>query len=180
MKIKSIAKGIFSPLVATVGLLAVSLTGVAPAGAANPYSTISGTITDLSGSPIAGLCVTVAPADGGSFFDTTVTASDGTYFLPLTEGAYVVFAGCNGGGDSSNSTTYAEQSSSPMAIAGVNLTLNMTMSLGGTLSGEITNSSGTPLSNVCVSVNPTSPNTSEPGLGAHIERRGRTRLSQPI
>lgn len=175
MRMKFIAKGVFLPLVATVGLIAGMSVAAAPAGAVNPLSVISGTVTDgTSGLPISGLCVALSPVGGGSFLDQTVTASDGTYVMAgMPEGEYNVFGACDGGTDGTDSVVYAGQFSPAVTvITGSATTQDLTMSLGGTISGAITTSSGTPLSNVCVSAIPSSPNSSEPGLGAGTASNG--------
>ncbi len=72
----------------------LALAGVWLAGAAavysQPYSYISGVITDASGGVVPGCAVTVVNEDSG-FRHTTVSQADGTYTVsPLNPGAYMI------------------------------------------------------------------------------------------
>jgi hypothetical protein len=119
-----------------------------------PGATISGTVTDVHGAPVGGVCVMVNSARGGS---GATTATDGTYSInALPTGSYTVqFTGGCG-----NSGSYAPQfyngqtnqaAADPVALtAGQTTTgINATMQPGATISGTV--AAGVhPLSGFCV------------------------------
>jgi len=119
--------------------------------------TISGTVTDTHGNPVADECIEL---DGTGNYTALVpyrTGSDGTYVIDqLSAGTYQVgfFSGCG------NSASYAptwygnqpsEDTATPIAIAtGATFTANVVMQPGATITGRVTNAAGHRLSNICV------------------------------
>ncbi len=122
-----------------------------PAGAI-----ISGKVTDTHGSPVPGICVSVS----GHGFSAATTAADGTYSaIALPSGSYKVSfsGGCRSTG------SYAPQyyrgqvnvgSADPVTATAGHTTgrINAVMQPGGTITGVVTDSSGTRLNRVCVEV----------------------------
>lgn len=73
-----------------------SLTGIdMDLGVLNPPATISGTVRDSGGTPLAGAQVSATPSGGGSPV-TTQTAADGTYTLSVSAGTYTLQAAKQG------------------------------------------------------------------------------------
>ncbi|MDE3110243.1 MAG: carboxypeptidase regulatory-like domain-containing protein, partial [Acidobacteriota bacterium] len=104
---------------------------------------VSGTVVDNNGTPLAGATVMLAGTSS-----TTSTAADGTFTLSsISPGAYTLQASMVG---------YSAASQSVSVTAGTDLDVgNLTLSpnaLYATLTGTVTNSAGTGLQNVTVSV----------------------------
>src|SRR5689334_17375021 len=88
------------PRLAVVAAMAAALLfgggGVGPASADGGPS-ISGTVLDNAGAPVAGTCVEAQDLRGGRYASGS-TGADGTYTLNLpAAGSYVVDFGCWGG-----------------------------------------------------------------------------------
>ncbi|HEY5111077.1 MAG TPA: carboxypeptidase regulatory-like domain-containing protein, partial [Acidimicrobiales bacterium] len=120
--------------------------------------TLSGTVTNVSGTGLPNVCVQANPVGGGSF-GSTQTASDGTYTLTVAPDSYTVqFNNCGSGSYVSqyyNGTTAGAPSSSSATSVTVTVGSSATgisaqMAAGTTISGTVTGSSGAGLSNVCV------------------------------
>lgn len=117
--------------------------------------TITGTVTDAaSGTPIQGICVDAFAVSYPSNSDTSqaCTNSSGVYTIHGVEGGYsysVQFS------DNSGQGYLPYQLPNPLAITNsTSTTQNAALTLGGTITGTITNSSGTPLSGICVEPQP--------------------------
>ena len=117
---------------------------------------IRGKVTDTHGHPISGICVSV----NGHGFGAAKTAADGSYsVIALPTGSYKVsFAGgCHSTG-SFAPQYYRGQvnagSADPVTATAGHVTGNISavMQPGGTITGVVTDSSGTRLSRVCVDV----------------------------
>ena len=124
--------------------------------------TVSGTVTDTDGNPLAGINVWVnstgsAPGTG------TTTGTDGTYVTsPLTPGDYKVQFSDSGSGDpgwarqywngavsSNTASTLTLSTSDVPSHSGVDTHLTS----GAKIEGTVTAAGGVPLSGVCVNVN---------------------------
>ena len=130
-----------------------------PASASHPFSTstgsISGTVTDSTGTGLSGICVAAA-GFGGSV--STTTGAGGAYTVSMAPGYYVVTfsPGC---GDSTNyALQYYPDSAYPylasyleVAAGQVVGNVNAAMQAGGSISGTVTDSTGTGISGICVS-----------------------------
>jgi Carboxypeptidase regulatory-like domain len=131
-----------------------------------PGAVISGTVTDVHGNPVAGMCVELA-GSGAAFAafimnaspDGYTTEDDGSYVIDdLPAGTYEVGfdSGCG------NSGSYApywydnqtdQNLATPIVLAtGGTQTVNAQLQPGATISGKVTNASGRPLSGICVYV----------------------------
>jgi hypothetical protein len=125
-------------------------------GSGGTTGTITGTVTDLSGHPLAGICASVLTAPGVGAGTETTTTSKGTYTVSgISPGIYQVrFEDCAGGnhltqwynGQAVQATASSLVVSAGSTISGVNAKLGT----GGTISGIVTNSSGSALANICV------------------------------
>jgi len=131
---------------------------VSPAGTTSGTSStgaISGNVTNLSGSPIGGICA-AATDPFGNAVTTVTTSSKGSYTITgLLPGAYQVrFEECAAGthltqwfngkpvlGDADSVSVTAGQTTSG---------INASLGTGGTITGLVTNSGGSPLANICV------------------------------
>jgi protocatechuate 3,4-dioxygenase beta subunit len=145
---------------ATVGQPATENATLAPGG------TISGTVTDSSGKPLSGVCVSVgasAPDGQGSSADTDAT---GAYTISsLTPGSYTVnFSGCSAGNYVSTRITGVQ------VMANATATQNASLAPAGTISGNVTDISGKPIAGACVSANPSVPGGQ--GGGANVAADG--------
>ena len=151
-----------------VGVLAVAGLILGPvavaaqsASAAANSGSLSGTVVNTSHAPLANICVTATANQGRSAPSSTQTAADGTYTISgLDQNTYLInFTDC------SSSPTYAPQYYNG-TVAGsyvsydatwvsvsANATtssVNATLTLAGSVSGTVTNTSSTPLANICV------------------------------
>ncbi|HEY5111018.1 MAG TPA: carboxypeptidase regulatory-like domain-containing protein [Acidimicrobiales bacterium] len=144
-----------TPIAVTAASPAIGIDAVMAAGA-----TISGTVTGSSGAGLSGVCVNAITVSG-SYAGFARTGSDGTYTLGgLAPGSYTVefSSGCGSGNYLSqyyNDTTAGASSFSgatPIAVtvATPAVGINAVMSVGGTISGTVTDSSGAGLSGICV------------------------------
>jgi len=120
-----------------------------------PGAEIRGTVTTgPSKTPVAGICVGAQ----GAGDQTEVTGPAGTYVLPgLSAGRYLVSftGGC--GNPGSYAPQYFDGQASPAAAIAIALTtgkimtgVNASMLAGGTLTGIVTNGSGSELPGICV------------------------------
>lgn len=133
-----------------------SLAGVGVAPAATTGS-ISGTVTAVEGGPLAGACVNVF-APGAGEQGSTQTDAAGRYLVNgLASGSYkVLFHGCDNveylpewydnAPDEASATLVVVQDAAE--TSGVDAAL----AVGGSVSGLVTDESGTPLAGECVSV----------------------------
>jgi hypothetical protein len=119
---------------------------------------ISGVVTDASGHPLSGVCVLINDNNA----DLTTTGSNGSYqFIGILPGSYQVqfFGGCGNAG-SVAPQFYDNQPASPFATlvpfkaATITAGVNATMQPGGTIDGKVTDASGHPVTDACVSVTP--------------------------
>ncbi len=137
--------------------------GQQPARAAGSAGSISGTVTNASGSPLAGVCATAYP-DNPSLIDPPTTGGTvgsptngaGQYSITgLAPGGYRVhFADCSG--DDRFPMWYPQGASYRMGKA-VTVTagqdtsgVDVSLGPGGLLTGTVTDQNGTPLGGVCV------------------------------
>lgn len=110
---------------------------------------ISGQVTNTKGKPLEGLCVTVSSQNGST--GSATTSAKGLYsVLNLPTGAYTVTFCGNTAGYVSQS--YADGLANPVSvIAGETTTqVNASLTLGGTISGHVTNTAGRSLFGICV------------------------------
>ncbi|MDA8279767.1 MAG: carboxypeptidase regulatory-like domain-containing protein, partial [Actinomycetota bacterium] len=120
--------------------------------------TISGTVTDSSGTDLSGICVS-ATGSGGSAYGSAATLSDGTYTVTgLPFGSYTVEFSVGCGSSGNYAAQFYDNVTSALQAAAVSVTptssptgIDATMQPGGTISGTVTDSSGTGLSGICVS-----------------------------
>lgn len=126
----------------------------ATSGSSNT-GTISGTVTSLSGSALGGICA-AATDPFGNAVATVTTTSKGTYgIIGLTPGTYQVrFEECAGGAHLTQwfngKTVEASADSVTVTAGGTTSGINASLGTGGTITGLVTNSSGSPLPNICV------------------------------
>lgn len=129
----------------------------------SPYSSesgsVTGTVTDAQGQALPGACVSLTSAIG---HQSTSTNANGGYAIVAPAGSYVIeFYGCG------VTSTYAIQyfngslggtialaAASQVIITAGSTTpaINAQLSVGGVISGVVTDSSGTPLAGICVRV----------------------------
>lgn len=141
-------------------------------------ATITGTVTDTTGTPLVSLCVTAFDARSGAAVDTGSTSSTGTYTLDgLPGGKYVVeFRDCSGGnhvpqwynGKASSATADVITLTNGVTTTGI----NAAVAAGGTITGAITDSSGAPLAGGCATAVPVSSGQSG-GVSAATGSTGR-------
>ncbi len=135
---------------------------------------ITGTVTASSGgtsSPVSGACVS-AETTGGTVVASTTSASDGTYSLStVAAGSYVVaFTACTSGNyvpQYYNGTPTGAAQISGATVVSVTASatasgIDAVMVLGGTISGTVTDASGSGLAGICVSAIA----SGEPSLGS--------------
>jgi hypothetical protein len=124
-----------------------------------PGATISGTVTDRKGRPVAGICIELdqsGPNQAVSSFGNA-TATDGSYVVnQLPAGTYEIgfSSGCG------NSANYApnwydnqtdQSSATPIVLAtGASQTANAKLQPGAAIAGTVTDASGHGLSGICV------------------------------
>ncbi|MCI5196753.1 MAG: carboxypeptidase regulatory-like domain-containing protein [Candidatus Electrothrix sp. AW5] len=113
-------------------------------------STISGTVTDENGSPLAGVKVSLYTENTWMVFNSTTTAANGTYqFAGVGTGRYKLKL--DGGDISYISEWYNDKTeywnadmvevTDPANVSGINATLVT----GGSISGKVTDSNGNPI-----------------------------------
>ncbi len=145
-----------TPLQLTLGLTATSI----DAALTSPGS-ITGQVTDTASHGLQGICVNARPTGSGSGSAAT-TDSLGRYTVGLGPGSYVVaFTDCVGHqyipqwfGSGSPDLATAQ----PVTVAAGNATpgINAALAVGGSISGAITGSTGSPISGACVKAIPLS------------------------
>ena len=153
-------------------LVANTLTG--PSSPASPLvlqplaavgtGTITGTVTDSSGTGLVGICVSAIPSSGGLSGPPATTVTGGTYSVTgLAAGTYTVqfYAGSD---CPTNTGNYATTSVTSVTVTAGGTTANVdaTMTASGTITGTVTDSSGTGLVGICVSAIPSSGGLSGP------------------
>jgi hypothetical protein len=144
-------------VLAVLGALLAVVGQSSSARAAGGTASVSGTITDAStSSPIGGIAVTIHSLDY-SYFDSTISAADGTYVLStIPAGSYTLeFQPYNGANyvqqcwlhdscEDANQTYFA-------VTDGQTLTgYSAALAPGGTITGTVTNAAGDPVPNVSV------------------------------
>jgi hypothetical protein len=107
---------------------------------------IGGTVTGTGGAPLDNVCV---DASSPAYFGTTRTGTNGAYSISgLPPSTYTVtFSPCGAG-------PYMPTSSIAVVTTNATTTVNATLALGATISGTVTNGSGTGLGYVCVDISP--------------------------
>jgi putative cell wall-binding protein len=149
------------PAGAGVGRI-ITLTGVA--GSGTNLGSITGTVKDPSGAPLAGVCVLfVNPATGDLTGPEATTASDGSYSInSLNPGTYYVYFlyACESP-FLTNYTPVIYNNASTLATATpVNVVVgpvtgvNAQLAVGGQISGHVTDASGAPLAGADVTAFP--------------------------
>jgi len=117
--------------------------------------TISGTVTDAGGKPLANISVTISPASGG-ISQVTFTGQSGLFSeqgLPL--GSYTVSAPSlfrDGSGDGGYITKFDQVTLSAKTpdAKGTNFTLDI-LDIGGSISGQVLDANNQPISGVAMS-----------------------------
>jgi carboxypeptidase family protein len=121
-----------------------------------PGAIVSGTVTNTHGAPVGGVCVQVSGRD----FEGTITKADGTYSMNgLHGGDYTVQFSPGCGSSGSYAPQFYKGQTNPASADQVPLIQDQTtagigavLQPGGTISGTVTDSSGTKLGNICVDV----------------------------
>jgi hypothetical protein len=124
-----------------------------------PGAIITGTVTGAHGAPVRGICVSAFGHSGGN---GAVTATNGTYTInALPSGSYTVtFNGGCGNSGSYAPGYYRDQtnvgSANPVTVTAGHTTrgIGISMPLGGTITGLVTDASGQHVSQLCVQVEP--------------------------
>ena len=121
-----------------------------------PGAGFSGVVTGPHGHPLEGICVQAVGAHGNFFAETDI---DGSYsFAGLQAGPYTAeFTGCDNGGSVAPQYYNNEASSGsadPITLTADKITtvIDATMHPGATVTGVVTDSSGHPLSDICVGI----------------------------
>jgi protocatechuate 3,4-dioxygenase beta subunit len=122
-------------------------------------SVISGTVTDsASGLPVSNVCVSVSPADTGTYYPDSVPCSgpDGRYTTAgLPTGSYDLIFSNDGGRYVTQWYSAAATAAGATAVSvllGTDLTgINAKMVLGGTIAGTVT-AAGQPASGICATI----------------------------
>lgn len=164
-----------------LGALLLSLASGLPAGAstqrngaaaispgisahAGATGSISGTVTDaVTSTGVAGICIDLEGANGGSGFGTTATLSDGTYSVGnLPAGPYnaLVSPTCSKTKVSTYATVFDPNSFVIVVAGGATTGQNFALVQAGSISGTVSNAvSSAGLANVCIIAGPTSSGT---------------------
>ena len=128
-----------------------------------PGAAVTGTVTDASGRPLSGICVSAATETqtelGGIFTQDGVTRHGGYTISGLAPGQYQVDFGCGLG------SKYADQwfpdaqdaASADLISAGPGRTsgIDAVLHVGGNISGIVTGKAGHPLAGICVTATST-------------------------
>lgn len=177
-----------SALTTCLALLGLAV-GAPPASAQIPifpsYGSISGTVTDASGNPLARICVTVLGGESLDFYgfyseSNTTTGEDGTYRVAdvdpgtykvrFSEGCYFVGVIASEAGVSPSprpgpspspvvgyiTEWYDDkpdfESADPVEVHGGADTphIDAALTVGGKITGKVTNAAGEPLGSICV------------------------------
>ena len=120
---------------------------------------IAGTVTDSSGTPLAGICVNASSSDG-STNGSAQTTSAGTYTISgLAQASYTVqFTDCGSSGSyatqyyngvAGGTGSYWSAVAVPVTANTTSSSINASMSAGGSITGTVTDGSG-PLVGICV------------------------------
>jgi Ca2+-binding RTX toxin-like protein len=115
-----------------------------------PPPSISGVVTDPGGSPIAGASVSASPYSETGTYGSTATGPDGTYIIAaIAAGSYRVQACATGYICEYYDDHLLWEDADPVAaIEGSNTpSINFSLRVGGTISGTVTDSEGTPIGN---------------------------------
>ena len=145
-------------LAAVVFAVAAPLAAGAAASSSSPVSqptgTIAGTVTGTDGAPVRGACVHIS---GLSNPPIAHTASDGSYSVtgltPNSSPVYSYFVDVDAScGTDPLSPDYETFSTYASVTADATTTLNVALTLGGSISGRIVGADGRALKDVCVQV----------------------------
>ncbi len=122
---------------------------------------VAGTVTNLSGRPIQGICVTVSGGPDGNYGNEVWTAANGSYSVKqLLKGTYTAnFAGgCGSKGSYAPQAWQDTNFDTPTPIqvgTGQDVTgISAVMQPGATITGRVTNSAGQGLRNACIVAGP--------------------------
>ncbi|MCL5445014.1 MAG: carboxypeptidase regulatory-like domain-containing protein, partial [Actinobacteria bacterium] len=124
---------------------------------------ITGTVTNSSDAPVSGICVYVYSSNG-YYVGNTKTGTGGTYsVIRLATGTYTVefTGGCGSAGSYLNqwykgASSQASATSVSVSAGSPTTEINVALAAGGSITGTVTNSSGTGLSGICVDVSSSS------------------------
>jgi hypothetical protein len=116
-----------------------------------PGASISGTVTltTSSGTPLRGICISASNASG-SVSDFTSTNSKGGYrAIGLTGGTFQLFfsPGCNNNGNYTSASLTADTKAGRQTS-----NVDVTLQVGATISGTITDSASAPVSGICIEI----------------------------
>jgi hypothetical protein len=152
----------FIAVLAVLSALLVVLGHASSARADGGTASVSGTVTDAStSSPIGGIAVAIHSQDY-SYYDSTITAADGTYTLgTIPTGSYTLafqsYSGVNYVQQCWHEDSCQDENQTYFAVTdGQALTgYGAALAPGATITGIITNAAGDPVPNVIVSLNST-------------------------
>jgi len=119
--------------------------------------TVSGTVTDTLGAPLAGVTVSATSPSGVAWGGSAVSAADGSYQVDgLLPGDFNIFFEAPAGSGLLSeywNNSYSLASASPVSVvAGVDTPgINAQFEIGGMISGTVTDNLGAPLAGVTVS-----------------------------
>jgi protocatechuate 3,4-dioxygenase beta subunit len=141
---------------------AATLVPLAPGGDADVDfalevgGSISGTITDIDGNPIAGANVSAEPDQCCSGFVSTVSAADGTYTLSgMIPGDYRIVASAAGYATAyyDNTPNYFDATLVAVALGTDTPGIDIALAAEASISGTVTDEYGTPIANAYVYAN---------------------------
>jgi hypothetical protein len=114
---------------------------------------VTGMVTDTANTVLPNICVVAVQASTGAVVDSTQTNTSGAYLLDqLPAGKYLVeFSDCNGGNHLAATTANQVTVTNGATTSGINTAL----SLGATITGTITDTSGQPVTGACAKVEST-------------------------
>jgi hypothetical protein len=110
----------------------------------SPTNSISGTVTNLSGTPLPGITIYFSSTPNASTnpAGTALTDANGHYSMPILNGSWHVCAG---------SSNYVTSADSLVVMNSANVTnINFALSANPTVSGKVTDLSGAPISGASV------------------------------
>lgn len=133
--------------------LLVAVSAPWSAGADHQYGSLSGTVRNEAGQPLAGICVN---ASGPAWWQTT-TGDDGTFWMDsIYAGEYLVgFRDCAEPrrymSEWFEDASSLEEADVVVVTAGGTTTISAALALGGAIEGRVTTDSGTGIGGLCVS-----------------------------